>query len=481
MPDPESEVAKSAEVAESVPAAAAGPAARPAMAGHEARVARLRAQLATLPKQAPVRLAKRTSNLFRVQHGARTGLDVEDFTHVLEVDPEARTAEVEGMVTYEQLVDATLPHGLMPLVVPQLKTITLGGAVTGLGIESSSFRNGMPHESVLEIEVLTGGGEIVMARPDNEHRELFAGFPNSYGTLGYALRLRIELEPVHPYVRLRHVPFTDPGAYFAALDEVCRTRTHDGESVDFVDGTVFGPGELYLTLGRFTDRVPGTSDYTWLGIYYKSIRKRRTDHLTVRDYLWRWDTDWFWCSQALGVQNRPVRLLLGRRLLRSEVYWKVVAFERRHQLTAKLDRRLGKPAREMVVQDIEVPVGRAAEFLEFFQREIGISPVWVCPVRQRDGDRGWPLYELDRDTLYVNFGFWSSVARKPDEPEGTYNRLIERTVHELGGRKSLYSDSFYDESTFWRLYNGPAYRALKHRYDPDHRLLDLYDKCVRGR
>ena len=67
------------------------------------------------------------------------------------VDVVNRTADVLGMTTYEHLVDATLPHGLMPLVVPQLKTITLGGAVTGLGIESSSFREGLPHESVLEM------------------------------------------------------------------------------------------------------------------------------------------------------------------------------------------------------------------------------------------------------------------------------------------------------------------------------------------
>src|ERR1044072_7781859 len=73
-------------------------------------------------------------------------------------------------------------HGLMPMVVPQLKTITLGGAIAGLGIESSSFRNGMPHESVLEMEILTGDGQIVVARPDNEHAELFHAFPNSYGT-----------------------------------------------------------------------------------------------------------------------------------------------------------------------------------------------------------------------------------------------------------------------------------------------------------
>ena len=103
----------------------------------------------------------------------------------------------------------------MPLVVPQLKTITLGGAVSGLGIESTSLRNGMPHESVLAMEILTGDGRVVTATADGEHADLFAGFPNSYGTLGYALSLTIELEPVHPFVHLRHFPFADPGACMA--------------------------------------------------------------------------------------------------------------------------------------------------------------------------------------------------------------------------------------------------------------------------
>ena len=58
--------------------------------------------------------------------------------------PSGATADVQGMCSYERLVATTLPLGLMPKVVPQLRTITLGGAVTGLGIESSSFRNGLP-------------------------------------------------------------------------------------------------------------------------------------------------------------------------------------------------------------------------------------------------------------------------------------------------------------------------------------------------
>src|SRR2546423_1288769 len=143
-------------------------------AAHARAVDALRGQYAGIPAGPPVRLAKRTSNLFRFRAGgAGPGLDVGAFDSVLAVDPDARTADVQGMVTYERLVDATLPYGLMPFVVPQLKTITLGGAVAGLGIESTSFRNGLPHESVPEFEGLTGDGRGGGARPGNEHAHLY--------------------------------------------------------------------------------------------------------------------------------------------------------------------------------------------------------------------------------------------------------------------------------------------------------------------
>ena len=129
------------------------------------------------------------------------------------------------MCTYEHLVDATLPHGLIPLVVPQLRTITLGGAVTGLGIESTSFRNGLPHESVLEMDVFTGAGEVVTVRPGDD---LFDAFPNSYGSLGYATRLRIGLERVPAYVALRHVRFDDAGLLAKTIAEICETGEYDG-------------------------------------------------------------------------------------------------------------------------------------------------------------------------------------------------------------------------------------------------------------
>ncbi|GLZ29963.1 FAD-linked oxidase [Lentzea sp. NBRC 105346] len=430
---------------------------------HGAAVTAVSAQFAAMREGAPVRLAKSTSNLFRFRADQSGGLEVAKLNRVLSVDPVARTAQVQGMTTYEDLVDATLPHGLMPLVVPQLKTITLGGAVAGLGIESTSFRNGLPHESVRELEVLTGEGQVVVAKPDDD---LFRGFPNSYGTLGYALRLEIELEPVKPFVRLRHLPFGSAEECAAVIEQVCA----DG-SADFVDGTVFSRNEMYLTLGNFADIGGKTSDYTGNQIYYRSIQSRRHDSLTIRDYLWRWDTDWFWCSRAFGAQNPVVRRLWPKRYLRSDVYRRLVARYRRFRPPS---------TREPVIQDVEIPVSRLAEFLDFFHREVGISPIWLCPVRLRSTD-GWSLYPMDPSVLYVNVGFWSDVELRPGERMGDRNRLIEAEVARLGGHKSLYSDSYYEESDFWDKYNGPVYRSLKSKYDPMNRLPDLYAKCVRGR
>src|ERR1039457_926369 len=98
-------------------------------AEYQARSAALSAGLQAARRSGlPAGLGKTTSNLFRQrQPAARHTLDVRAFDHVLAIDAERLTADVEGMITYEALVEETLRHGLLPAVVPQLKTITVGG------------------------------------------------------------------------------------------------------------------------------------------------------------------------------------------------------------------------------------------------------------------------------------------------------------------------------------------------------------------
>jgi len=409
-----------------------------------------------------VGLNKSTSNLFRARaEGSRRRIDVRDFHHVLHVDTDARVADVEGMTTYEELVDETLKFGLLPTVVPQLKTITIGGAVSGLGIESSSFKYGLVHETVEEMEILLADGSTVTCSP-TQAPDLFFGLPNSYGTLGYVLRLKVKLISAKNYVKLAYHRFSQPTQLLNAVAAACARS-----QFDFVDGVAFGSDEAYLVTGEFTDSAPYTSDYTWRKIFYQSIRRRETDYLTTKDYLWRWDTDWFWCSKIFHAQNPVVRALAGRRFLNSRTYQSIMRLSRRLPLKAD---------RESVIQDVDIPIARAPEFLGFLLREVGILPIWLCPFKRYDPSVTYTLCPVNPQTLYVNFGFWDMLPKAG--VDGFYNRKIEQKALELHGVKGLYSSAYYDKQTFWSIYDRKGYDALKKKYDPEQRFRDLYEKTV---
>ncbi len=431
------------------------------MAGHAARRAVLLAEFhAAKSSGAPIALQKTTSNLFRERkRSLRNRLDVRSFNHVLRVDPEHRTADVEGMTTYAALVDETLRYGLLPAIVPQLKTITIGGAVSGLGIESSSFKYGLVHEAIEEMEILTGHGSLVTCSPC-KNRDLFFGFPNSYGTLGYALRVRVPLVPAKPFVHVTYSKFSNAPDFFAHIDQLCSEST-----IDFLDGVIFRDGEMYINQAVFSDEAPHVSDYKYMGIYYRSIPRKKQDWLTAKDYIWRWDTDWFWCSRHFGMEKAALRLL-AKPALNSQTYQRLM----------RISQKLLPPSTktESVIQDVQIPIGNASAFWEFLRAKVGITPVWVCPFRTTS--QTYDLCGLDVDRLYVNFGFWDVIPTTYEK--GHFNKRIEGKVAELGGTKGLYSASYYDRETFWRIFNKPRYDELKRAYDPAGVFPDLYAKCV---
>ena len=413
-------------------------------------------------------LNKETSNLFRHRQKAENRVSLKDFNRVISVDSTAQTAEVEGLTTYEDLVHETLKFGFMPAVVPELKTITIGGALAGVGIESSSFRYGLVHETILAFEVLLPDGQVVECRADNEHSDLFFAFPNSYGTLGYALKVTVKIVPVNKYVKLTHRKFNQAEAYYQALSQ-------NDASIDFIDGSVFSDNDMVVTTGQFVDQAPLVSDYTYMNIYYQSIQQMQTDYLTTEDYIWRWDTDWFWCSRVFGLQNKLMRLLFGKNRLNSRTYWKIMHLAHYHPILSRVVKHLSRE-KESVIQDVVIPVENCVEFFNFFNDVVGIKPFWNCPTRVYNGQCGYGLFPLRANQLYVNFGFWDTVHTGRED--GYINQQIEHKVIELGGLKSLYSNSFYTEEEFWQIFDKPCFETVKKRYDANNLKSDLYQKCV---
>ena len=232
---------------------------------HAAKVERIAQQLRARPPGTPVSLRKKAVAHQVPKHGdlRRTDakIDVSDLTEILSIDPEARLCTAESGVTFVDLVRATLAHGLVPVVVPELKTITIGGAVAGCSIESMSFVYGGFHDSCVAYEILTGRGDVLTLTPDGEHALAFQMMQNAFGTLGIVVKLTFRLVPAKAFVRLTYETHATYEAYAVAIKRHAAER-----DVDFMDGIIHGPTKYVLALGTFADDAPYTSDYSWLKV-----------------------------------------------------------------------------------------------------------------------------------------------------------------------------------------------------------------------
>ena len=431
------------------------------MSRHNDKVSRIVAQLAANRGVRPLSLRKKTVAHQVPKAGDHrhrdAKIDVSELTEILEIDPIRRICVAESGVTFIDLVRATLEHGLVPIVVPELKTITIGGAVSGCSIESMSFVRGGFHDCCRAYEVITATGEVLTCTPDNEHKLVFEMVHNSFGTLGILSKLTFELVPAKPFVHLTYETYKTLDDYRAAI-----WRHFEARDADFMDGMIHGPDCHVLCMGRFVEKAPYTSNYEWMKIYYVSTRERREDYLTTVDYFFRYDR---------GVTNvRPTstlaRLLFGKFM--SSTQWLELG-NRLHWLLSR--------DRPTVTVDVFVPFSRVAPFMEWFEKSVAFYPVWVVPYK-RVKDYPWLVdsyWEKLEDTLFVDLAIYG--MKQP--PGRNVHRELEEQLFANSGLKTLISHNYYSRDEFWSIYNQPNYDAVKKITDPDNQFRDLYDKmCV---
>jgi len=423
------------------------------------------------PGTGRLRLEKSTvSNLFRYKgrsEGERR-VSLAQFNQVIALDEAAATLEVEGLTTFEAIVDYTVPRGFLPLVAPELKHITIGGATVGIGIESTGFRYGFVHDALVEADVLLPDGNIVTCTAENEHSDLFYGLPNSYGTLGYILRAKIRLHRAKRFTHLQTKKFAEPGPYLDAM----RSATQR-EDIDFVEGLFYQDRRFILITGQMVDSVAATDDIMREHIYYKLLDWRSDVHLRTQDYIFRYDPEWFW--------NLPESLFYGlyRRFAPAQ-YRNSGFFTRYIAWRGQLERKLfgSRPkTTEPLIQDWEVPWDKGLELIEFCIEnvDLGERPWAVVPIMT---PRTPTLYPIRANELYFNLGCYCQVDKVRGKGDYYYTRIMDDKCFELDGVKMLYSSTFLDEAAFDARFNGKAYAQLKKKYDPQGYAQTLYEKVA---
>ncbi|KAI1078043.1 FAD binding domain-containing protein [Whalleya microplaca] len=451
----------------------------------------------------PYRIFHGSTNSTRPAHqksGARL-VDISALAHVLEVDAKRRTALVEPNVPMDRLVESTLPHGLVPPVVMEFPGITAGGGFAGTGGESSSFRHGYFDENVAAVEIVLPDGEVVLAKPDEgAYADLFNGARGAVGTLGVTTLLELKLVEAKRFVRTTYRRTNSVAEAVRVVREECARKEND-----YVDGILFSKTHGVIVTGQMTDEPPPqgeavqTFSHAWDPWYYMHVRERTqalpssaaasnadksgaegtaTEYIPLAEYLFRYDRGGFWVGQA-AFDYFP--LVPFSRFFR----WFLDDFLHTRMLYRALHGS-GESAR-FFVQDVGIPYESAEAFVDYTSSQLGVWPLWLCPLKTPPGPSFHPHVRRSTNTTtatnkdgessgeLLNFGVWGWGPQDRAEFVRA-NRAFEARVDALGGMKWLYAHTYYAASEFWDVYgNRSWYEALRRKYRATA-LPSVYDK-----
>lgn len=425
-----------------------------------------------------VKIFYRKKKKFRIYHGSTNSIRLQNFkrdevidisalNQIISIDKKEKIAILEPNVSMDKLVKETLKFGLIPPVVPEFPSITVGGGIQGGSGESSGFKWGAFDNCFFEYEVVLGNGELITVS-EKENRDLFHSLPSSFGSLGIITLAKLKLVPSKKYVKLSY--FTT-----SSFEEIISLiNKKSSEKIDYLDGIIFGKDFGVVIEGRLTDEknFPLTrfSRPTDQWFYLHAKKQARGNRKTVEivpmeDYLFRYDRGAFWTGEFVFerfglASNRFSRFLLNPLLKTSSLYRFSQAF---------------KTSQQSLIQDVCLPKDKVLEFLKYLDAKLRVYPLWICSGKSAEKQFLSPNF-LDTD-LVINIGVWKRLG-KDLKSNIRLNRDLESNVKQLKGRKGLYAHCYYKRDEFWQIYDKSFYQKMRSKYSAEATLEDTYEKII---
>lgn len=169
----------------------------------------------------------------------------------------ASYADVGGGVLWIELLERSLKLGLAPRSWTDYLYLTVGGTLSNAGISGQTFKHGPQISNVLQLEVVTGRGEIVECSPSKD-ADLFNAVLGGLGQFGIITRARILLQEAPEKVTWVRAFYDDLGAF--TRDQELLVSTPD--SVDYVEGfMVLNERSLHSSSIAFPASVDFSPDF----------------------------------------------------------------------------------------------------------------------------------------------------------------------------------------------------------------------------
>ena len=365
---------------------------------------------------------------------------VADVSRLRDIGPVERDRIVVGAgAKWSEILDVTLARGMTPPVLTDYLELSVGGTLVVGGVGGTTSAFGVQSDNVIEIEVVTGTGEIVACSAER-HPDLFDAVRAGLGQVGVIVRATLELVPAPESVRRFLLFYPDLGAMLSDA----RVLAADDRFAAVQGAVVAAAGGGFafrLDVAKYFDAERPDDPALLAGLSDDPARRDRTT-IAYRDYLGR--------------------LAPLEAALRANGQW--------HFPHPWLTTFIGDVDVESVVDAELAALEPSADLGPLGQ--IVLSPIRTSAISS-------PLLRMPRDELSYAF----NLLRMPATGDrGEARRLVEaneatyRRVRAAGG--TLYPVSALPLSgREWRDHFGPAFprlEAAKRTFDPDDILTPGY-------
>ncbi len=397
----------------------------------------------------------------------KTQIDVSQLNQIIELNLDKMYVVLEPLVSMEQFIKKSTKHKVTTPVITEFKHMTFGGAIQGLGGESSSFNHGFIDEAVIEYELLLADGTLITAT-NEKNKDLYNALPGSFGSIAIITKIKLKLIHAPKYVKLRYSKLTSIEEVHAAFDKSLQNKNAN----EFVECIATSKTDFRLAEGIGVDKI-SLKDLIFhkLSLKYpfskwylphvieKTNKPNYVEYIKYDEYVFRWDRGAFW----LGLHwkhNLWNRLFIGPFLSCANLY--------KHLYK----RTLMKRDHENILQDVLLPMSKMQNFFRFLDKNIQVYPLWLIPVKAPKEEK---LFSIPCGEGYVDFGVWGP----PKGGMGDFikrNREIEFCLRELNGKKWMWGQVYSTEEEFWSDYNKQTYTNIRKKYKSDNKLVNIYSK-----
>ena len=155
-------------------------------------------------------------------------IDMKSLDAICEISDEHMV--VEGGIAWSKVLEAAVERGRTPPVVTDWLSVSVGGTVSMGGFGFMSFHRGTQMDHIIELEVVTGAGDVITCSP-TVNNDVFDAVRATHGQFALITKATIPLETAPISVRMVQAAY---GSVNDMLEDIDRLSKH--QDVDLIHG-----------------------------------------------------------------------------------------------------------------------------------------------------------------------------------------------------------------------------------------------------